>query len=289
MAHEVARPTTREWLSFSQLKLSATCGEAYRRRYVEDESVGALTVPAVAGQAFHQAMVGFESGLRLLRDNGQWETLTSEKAAGTLNSIVRHQTNEILREKGITSEDLFHYGKQPLGHYLKEKFPAWSQKYVVWRLMEEHERNFRWGVDDDPTKSIEIEALVEVAGHPFLSFIDQVFLDSRGLLVIRDLKTGNPAPGDAFQLEQYRVALKRSMGLEAAYGQLLYVGRGEEAKPQVVPFRLTDNEVDRLTGRLLRSTDEHLFLINGPMNGACKNCEFRPDCPWGQVGVHGSS
>lgn len=283
MPYQVTAPTTREHLSFSQLQVAADCGEAYRRRYIEGESLGALTVPAVAGSAFHEAMLPFEMSASIAGAIGD-----EERATEVLTRLVRRAINEEMRERGINSEELFQYGNMDLGYYIREKVPKWANLYVKRRLVEEEELDFRW-VEDDPQKSIELECLVEVAGHPFLSFIDQVFYDSEGRLVIRDLKTGKPKPGHVAQMEQYRVALKRAFGLEAAYGQLLYLKGSDEPFIQVVDFQLTDNEVERMVGRLLRVVGEGVFIINGPFTGACENCEFRMDCPWGRARVHGNS
>ncbi len=291
----VEAPTTREHLSFSQLKLAANCGEAYRRRYVEGEQVGALTVPAMVGSAFHESIAAFESALRLARPEdpeaiaaGHWVPEVDNQI-NLLCSLVRHTIDGELRSKGVNSESLFHYGKQDLGFYYREKLPKMAERYVNHRIMEETSRQFAWGIDDDPTKSIEVESLIEVGGHPFLSFIDQVFCDSAGRIVIRDLKTGNPSSGDAMQIEQYRLSLWRSHGIQADYGQVLYLGKGSQAKPETVKFTLSDHDLDRMTGRVLRNIGEGTLLINGPFTGACHNCEFRLDCDWGSVTTHGSS
>lgn len=295
MPFRVEPPTKREWLSFSQLKLAAVCGEAYRRRYVEGEQLGALTVPAMVGSAFHESLPAFESSLRLARPDdpelaaqGFWFP-EMDRAIGLLSSLVRHRINEELREKGVTSESLFHYGKQDLGYYFRNKLPGMAERYITYRYVEETERHFCWAIEDDPTKSIEVESLVEISGHPFLSYIDQVFCDSHGRVVIRDIKTGNPAAGDAMQIEQYRLSLWRSHGIVADYGQLLYVGKGDQAKPQVVKFDLSDHDLDQMTGRVLRQVGQGTWLINGPFTGACGNCEFQMDCSWGNVSPHGTS
>ena len=286
MPYEVSAPSVREHLSFSQLELAANCGEAYRRRYVEGErGLDAMNVPALVGSAFHLSTQEFEVANDLQDDGGQgfeW----GKHANKALSTVTKDSVRYLIDEGGIDTDELIHYGKQDLGYFLREGIPKLSRNYLARRQYEVEELGFTWAFS--PEESIEIECRLEIAGHPFVAYIDQVFTDSQGRTVIRDLKTGKPKKSHVMQLEQYRLALKRAYGVEADYGQALYVN-GEQATIHTTKWRLSDGDVERMTARLVRAVGDGLFLVNGPFNGHCEVCDFRADCAWGKVDVHATA
>ena len=289
MPYPVMPPALREHISFSQLQLAANCGEAYRRRYIEGDALGPMNVPALCGTAFHEAVVNWE----LMYEGYHVITPKTETLIKDLLVLTKAAIRHILDETGTDSEDLIYWGKQDLPYWFREKLEPMCEMYVSRRVQEWRDLDFRWGLPDyhagSANMSLEVTCELEVAGHPFIAYIDQVFCDSQKRTVIRDIKTGKPKPGHAMQLEVYRYALEKSHGIKADYGQLLYLHRKSEPYIQVVDFGLDDTEVKRLVGRLVRNLNDGVFLVNGPFNGHCDVCDFRTKCSWGGVGTHGSS
>lgn len=280
MPYEVMDPTLREHLSFSQLSLAASCGEAYRRRYIEGEVYDTWNVPALVGTAFHEAVLPFELTIEHRHPKAiDWD-------AGHRFLIAR--TKEVIRaimdDKGISSEQLIHYGKQDLPFFFRTRIPEMACLYLRRRRYENEQLGFRWGLGSAEA-SIEVEILVEIGGKKFVGYIDQVFYDSSGRFVIRDLKTGKPKYGHAMQLEQYRLALKRARGIEADYGQLLYIHQKKKPVLEVVKWELDDRQVETATARLVHTVHDGVFLVNGPFTGACELCDYTPTCSYGQVGT----
>lgn len=278
MLYEVTEPSLREHLSFSQLSLAASCGEAYRRRYVEGENSGPTNVPAVVGTGLHAAVLDVEQHIH----DFPVKSLAFEDAEYILVQRTKDHIRQALKDQGLSSDDLVYFGKQDLAFFFRQRIPEMAAIYLQRRAEEYEELNFRWAFGT-PEESIELECVVEIGGKKFLAYIDQVFLDSKDRLVIRDLKTGKPKDGHAMQLEQYRLALKKSHEVDADYGQLLYLGQKEKPILEVVKWQLDDRQVESATARLVHNVADGVFLVNGPFTGACSLCDFTPTCPYGAV------
>lgn len=278
MPYEVTEPSLREHLSFSQLSLAASCGEAYRLRYIEGESGGPTNVPALVGSGLHAAVLDVEEHIF----GKPTKIIDWEQAEYVLAQRTKDHVRNILREEGITGEDLVYFGKQDLPFFLRQRIPEMSAIYLMRRREELEELGFRWAFPT-PAESIEVACIVDIGGKKFLAYIDQVFIDSKDRVVIRDLKTGKPKDGHAMQLEQYRLALKRSHGVDANYGQLLYLGEKKKPVLEVVKWQLDDRQVESATARLVHTINDGVFLVNGPFTGACTLCDYTPTCPYGAV------
>lgn len=271
------------YVSFSQLSTAARCGEEYRLKYMGPRPDFAYNVPALAGTAFHAALMDWEISTE---EDQKDPTFDWDHAAHTLVGHTKDIVRGIIADGELDVDLMPFYGRQDLPYYFRLKIPAMTKSYLTRRQEEVKDLNFRWGLKDSADASIEVECLIEVGGLPFKAFIDQVFFDSKGRLVVRDIKTGKPKIEHAMQLEVYRLALKKAFGVEAEYGQVLYLNKPEPYQ-QVVKWSLSDGEVEDMTARLVRSVNSGLFLINGPFNGSCGTCDFQPDCRFGQVDVHG--
>lgn len=285
MPTEVSHPTAREHLSFSQLQLAAQCGEAYRRKYVEGETVEGTNLPAMVGSAFHAAVEEWETKFFrndvLLNVAFGWDQQVEPLEMMTKQALLR----ELDAFDGEPHE-VHYFGNQDLHHWRTEKIKGLAETYLDYRRTE-CDRGWNW-FGEQPSDMLEVEVHADIGGFPFKAVIDMIYFDSQGRLVIRDLKTGEAKPHHTMQLEAYRLALKRALGVEAVYGQLLYVKR---SKPyvQVVDWNLTDEQVEEQAFRLRANVEGNTLMINGPYTGHCSVCDFRPTCPWGDVTPHGSS
>jgi len=287
MPSEVTRPTKAPHVSFSQVQLAAQCGEAYRRKYVENDVVVNENLPGMAGSAFHKAVERWETGFfrdeRLRSPDFDWQTQVEMLTIMTKKVLLTkvEEFDELYPDKEIT-----HYGGQDLHHWQTEKIEGLAQTYLDYRQLE-MERGWDW-FGDEPSDMLEVEVRTEVGGYPFLAYVDMIYRDSKDRLALRDLKTGETKSFHTMQLEQYRLAVSRALGIEADYGQLLYVKR---SKPylQVVKWELGDADIDEMSRRLRANMEGNTLMVNGPFTGHCTVCEYRPSCPWGDVTPHGSS
>lgn len=287
MPYHMSTPTVRPHLSFSQLKVAAECGEEYRLKYVEGFEDDQENVPALVGSAFHAAAQEAEIG---------WNLTHGTPVSGSeifeyrieLEQLTRQAITRLMREKGLAEKDLLVYGGQTLTKYRTEQVPKMVENYMEQRQLEVASNKFQWAIKDSAALSTEVPCEVSIDDQLFVAHVDQVFHDSQGRVVIRDLKTGKPRAGHAVQLELYRLALFLQTGIQADYGQLFYV-KGNSAYMQVVDFTLDKNDVVRMIRRLLSQIGDNAFTVNGPFTDHCKICSVRSHCVYGNVGVHGSS
>lgn len=285
MPSRVTAPTRREHMSFSQMQLAAQCGEAYRRKYIEGHTPGPENLPAMVGSAFHSAVELWEGAM--YREVGiRSPKFGWSEQVDFLELMTKKQLNIRLDEYELPVETIITYGNQDLEHWRREKIRGLAETYLDFRRVEVT-RGWDW-FGEEPSDMLEVTVKGDIGGHPFLGQIDMIYLDSRGRLVIRDLKTGEAKSFHAMQVHQYRVALLRDLGIFADYGQLLYVKR---TKPyvQVVAWDLEDQYIDEMARRLRENVEGNTLMVNGPFTGHCTNCDFQNDCPWSDVTPHGSS
>lgn len=272
---EVVPTHRREHISFSQLATAARCGEEFRLKYIVGVPSDTVNIPALVGSAFHAAVEQFEmSGLSPIFDDD----------VNRLNKLTKYYVRKQMDDHSLRQDDLIQYGKQDLNFYYTERIPQVTESYLTRRYQEQQD-GFRF-YNDDPETYSELICEVEINGHKTLAAIDQVMQDSSGRVVIRDLKTGEPRAKDAMQMEFYRLALKYETGIEADYGQLLYVKR-KKPKIEVVKFMLNDEHVAILSNRLLNAIEHESFLVTGPINGHCSTCSFASICEFSKVGTRG--
>lgn len=278
--------TPKPHLSFSQLKTAAQCGEEYRLKYVEGLAEEQENLPAVVGTAMHAAVEEFESRHELVtgidmppqRKMDLWYDLTN---------MTKKSLHQYMDANDLSASDLLVYGGQNMKKFQTDLIPKMTEAYLEQRWSE-IDTGFQWGIKKSGALSSEIECLIDIGGVEVLAYIDQLFLDSMGRHVIRDLKTGSPRAGHAMQLEFYHYALFKKTGIQCDYGQLLYVKNGK-LYVQVVKFSLHPDDIERMIRRLVSQIGDNSFTINGPFTDHCKICSVRSNCVYGSVGVHGSS
>jgi CRISPR/Cas system-associated exonuclease Cas4 (RecB family) len=100
-------------------------------------------------------------------------------------------------------------------YYLSEG-PLWVQSYVDFRR-----KNYDYQIlkiNDRP--AIEISFQVKIPGHPaeLRGFIDRVFVNPAGEILICDLKTGSSPQISSLQLATYAYGLSKQYGIEATKG-----------------------------------------------------------------------
>lgn len=270
-------------LSFSQLVQFANCGEAYRLKYVEQETSDGLNLPMLAGSALHWAIEQFELHLPLKYD--------SPTAQAELTKLTRKHVTETMEALDITEADLVVFGKQDLKDWMGKGIPNIAKQYLTARC-EEKENGWELYYGLPEVKPLEVEVAYNKPPTqlvPVKGVIDQVMLDSKGRIVIRDIKTGKPKPEHALQLEMYAQMFQQTFpGHVPAYGQVMYLSRGTY-KYQVVPFNLSGANFDRMINQTEQSIVMNLFPVTGPITGACGQCDFSRTCEYAKVESRGES
>lgn len=282
-----------EYVSFSQMSLAAHCGEAYRRKYLAPVgTIPALNIYTLFGSVFHSAVEEFETHwFHQIREKVR--NMTEEQADKfwlLLDEDLLLRTKRQMRIQmtlhGVEEKDLIFYGKHDLKYFYVEKMPLTVKSYLAQRRKESEEGVLLDG--DEPIEALEVLCHTDMGTYPIKAVIDQVLVDSLGRRVLRDLKTGEPKPEHAMQLEVYRLAMERRGLGPIAYGQLLYVKR-EKPYVQVVKFSLDDEAVDEMINRMRSSILSSSLMVNGPLNGFCQSCDFQAECTWSSVRVRGVS
>ncbi len=249
--------------SFSQLSLAASCGEAYRRAYVENER-DPSSVPAEAGIAFHEAVK-------------EWECIDGDNP-----DLLLYIAKQRLR--AVPTLDMLKcWGAKDVAWWLTDGLETLTLNYCEFRAQQ---IEGGWNLWSTPELSLEVEVTPTFGGEPFLGYIDQVLLDPRGWVVIRDLKSGRQKPWHAMQLQFYMLAFvqQHDVDYDDIYGQILYLG-AKGPKVVLSPLTLTMAAADRMVSDLSALIRNRIFPATGPFNDVCGFCSYRPDCPWGQVGL----
>jgi len=148
--------------------------------------------------------------------------------------------------------------------------PAMVQAYIDWRKLT------KWGIAvmPDGQLGVEVRVQVELGGRPVLGYIDRVFLDRQGRIIIVDLKTGKE-PTSKLQLGTYAVALLREYGLQADRGAL-WMGATGELTDLKDMTAYTEEYVDHQFAMAAKGIEAGVFLPN-PGN-FCGSCGVKDYC-----------
>lgn len=125
---------------------------------------------------------------------------------------ARYPEGTVFRAGGRASKQ---YPNKEDGAWWQEHGPAQVEAWVKWRA--ENPNLQLATIEGVPAIEVGVEY---VFGDVHLrGFIDRIFQDQdSGELLIVDLKTGRTTPGSPLQLDFYRLALQRSLGITATYG-----------------------------------------------------------------------
>lgn len=255
-------------VSVSQIGKLAECEMMWAFAYI-GERRGASSVSTEAGSAFHEAAEWYERA----RANG----LAVGHDALAAAAVQRLWAAADLHELKV-------WGKATPQRFMDETFDQWAEAYVSQRRADE----------DQGMAMLEPEQRVALhqGGHDWMiGYVDQLLQRPDGDLVVRDLKTGKPKPWHAMQIECYieMVAQQRHQAGEPAVpvtGQIFYLPTG---KVEPVVKTMSSGAIFDLVGAAQRRIGElrhekRLPMATGIFTDACGLCDFRAECPAGEVG-----
>lgn len=254
-------------LSPSQLKLYEDCPKKWMFRYIQ-KLPDPSGLAAVIGSFAHSVL----EDLMLLEP--------AQRTRDQARAIAREKFNDFSRTPGFAELNL---GPPAIARF---KWRAWISIKKLWGLEDPQE------VD---VNDVELKLSCEVAGVPFLGFIDRLDNTPEGL-VINDYKSGKPnfaAPNadpqrihlensHVFQVMLYAAAVAQELSQMPAGVRLLYLGD----QPGVLPEDVTPEKLEDVSARLAEgwrniSSDRASGNFKAKTSPLCGWCAFLSHCPEG--------
>lgn len=252
------------YTSYSQLTTYAQCGEKYRLTRIVGLTDG-YAWWNFAGTAVHTATewydLGSTPGLTFDPEQAFNTALDDEleKAGYTRASADEDET--IRASRGQTQEWWRREGPGMVAAWVK-----WREE-TGWRIWEgAQELGVEYKLDvqldpDDPESRV-------------LAYLDRIFVDGDGQLVIVDLKSGARRPDSSLQLGVYRAALLAQDGVHADLGGY-WMARKSEC--EIVGLSDYDpGHVRRYVANLRRAIAADVFMPN--RSSFCKSCGVAAHC-----------
>lgn len=263
---------TEPHVSWSQLQVLADCGEKFHLSYIQKaprEPQGAF----LGGIAVHRAIERAETeGVVLAYHEGADEQralardVISAMFLESFDALVSDASGPIRWAGRGGNED---------DRWWRRMGPAMCRRFLTMRdtdselgmtvLEETLERSITMALPSGMTLVVRLDAAMMV--------------DSDGLVVVRDYKTGRPGGANPIQLAVYAYALRHALGITASVGEFAYL-RSDDRPAQhdltalipIVPDLFSRHEATVAAGA---------FLMNpGPF---CKACAVRARCPYGST------
>jgi hypothetical protein len=241
-------------ISFSRIAKYARCPEQFRQSYQigrADDSPW-----AIPGKAFHEAVEQLE-----LRG---WEDI--DFASRFLSA---------------------HISDSVVDRRMRDKSLGYIAPYLERRVHELTNLNFRY-YQDSAANGIEVRLEYEFGDHSFIGFIDRVFHDSLGRLVIGDMKTGQPKAQHAVQVQLYNLVWNLTHEEKVSYSQLLYLSDGKTKKDrapnlQVVMLQIDKQAMHNLFVQFINAMGADFFPPIGALTDACRTCFARKTCQYSSL------
>ena len=254
---------TIEHASYSSAQDILGCGLRYWLKKVK----GYAEHPAmwsVGGVAVHKATELYDLGVMTDGTECFWEAWTPTLA-------------EFEEATSVPVED-WRYSRNQDADWWIAHGPAMVQSWIDWRqasgwtLLNTASTGF--------ADAIELPLNVDVGGVPLKGFIDRVFVDDAGAVVIMDLKTGSRKPDSALQLGWYRVGLKEQYGIDADWGAYFMPRKKPGDRVAIESVAKYDLEyISRMTAGFKAQVESGIYLPN--VSSWCGSCGMRKNC-WAQ-------
>jgi hypothetical protein len=151
--------------------------------------------------------------------------------------------------------------------------PLYVERWIKWRD-ERLSGGWKFAMMPDGEYGIEVGFEMSVDGERVVGFIDRVFEDENGQIVIVDIKSGN-IPTSRLQLGVYRVGLMHVWGIEAAWGAYWMGSKGENLAWVDMEW-YTDEYVSHQFRMAWAGITNGVFIANP--SSMCKICGVREFC-----------
>jgi hypothetical protein len=162
-------------------------------------------------------------------------------------------------------------GKEDEAWWRKEG-PVMVQRWLDWRAI-----NPDWELwwPDPKNPGIELDLAFDLAGVRVKGFVDRVFIDGNGSLVVVDIKTGTRVPDNPVQLALYAIGIEQVFGVRPQWGGY-WMGR----KGLIPALHNLDYFTNDMVGKWLtdfrKAVDNQIFLPH--LTSMCKSCGVNTHC-----------
>lgn len=260
--------TGRNSLSYSSLDTFQQCGEKYRLSRVHKVSEE-QAYWMVGGSAFHTASEWFDRGderhiTDLWRD--AWEAEYAQLDLG-----------KPIRAGGRATKQ---YPNKEDAVWWNANGPVMLADYAKWRSQSGWEIYTDQGtpfieyeftlVLPNPIKGDDASPEIAVQG-----FVDRVFVNSHGEVVVCDLKTGSREPASTLQVGIYAAGLRQRGGVTAQLGCYYMARKGEPGQTYAL-HHYTDELLAYWIGMTEDAVRSERFLPH--VTSMCQTCMVAPHC-----------
>lgn len=154
----------------------------------------------------------------------------------------------------------------------REQGPDMIDRWIAWR------ESSPWSIwvlpDGNPCIEAEIRTPIN-DDVDIKMFIDRVFVNSAGELIVLDLKTGKRTPESDLQLGVYAHGIQAQYGVRPKWG-CYWMARKGEITDLVSLDRYTPGMINAWMNRYLTAVDAGLFIPN--LSNMCRACGLRDYC-----------
>lgn len=121
----------------------------------------------------------------------------------------------------------------------------------------------------------EVEVSADFDGVFVKGYLDSLMVSPDGELVVVDYKSGTREPFSLAQLGQYKVMVKKTIGIDIELGSHFMTRKAQMVEPAVLS-RYTDEYFTRMYKNLHRAVTSEVFLPS--VGDACRMCDVSAAC-----------
>lgn len=256
--------TGRNYLSYSALNTLNDCGERFRlERVVQVPQTQAWWF--IGGSAFHLATEWLDRG-------EQEDPLAAWRHAleQELAEAAPDGDYSAIRAGGRASKQW--PNKENLDWWAANG-PQLVSDYVAWR---EGKKSEGWQLFDGPAgPAIEVPIAIGFDDVLVKGFIDRVFVNGDGELIVVDLKTGNHKPASSLQLGVYALGVERHLGVRPILGSYYMARKAELSEPASL-LHFSPELVGQWFSKAKKIIEAELFMPH--VTSLCGTCSVSEYC-----------
>jgi hypothetical protein len=255
--------STPQHISYSAITTYTHCGEQYRLSRI-------LRVPEApawyfwGGSAVHTA-------------TEQWDLGHTDIP---LDTMFRDAFHKEIESDGCDVNDLPDNiragGRKPETYdWWMDNGPAMIQRWIDWR------EATGWAIWQDPdtgAPGVELALKPTVNGTEVKAYLDRLFVDGAGQLIVVDLKCGSRTPASALQLGMYADLVQRVYGVLPTLGGYFMARQSDPDKQLVIQgLGLYDSShIERYVDGFMNARHSGAYLPN--VTAMCKACSVAQHC-----------
>lgn len=258
--------TGRNYLSYSALNTLVDCGERFRlERVVQVPQTQAWWF--VGGSAFHTATELLDLG-QIEDPELAWNT-AFEKELEEASALVDGDLSQI-RAGGRSSKE---WPNKENMDWWRAKGPGMVTDYLAWQQAKQAEG---WLLFNGPAGSaIEVPIALALGDVLVKGFIDRVFVNGDGELVVVDLKTGNHKPASSLQLGVYALGVEHHLGVRPILGSYYMARKAELSEPASL-LHYSPELVGQWFSKAKKVIEAELFMPH--VTSLCGTCSVSEYC-----------